>query len=618
MFSLKINSVLKLGTLIGYLGNNFHYIKYINYVYCTNARSKCYSLHINKSDKKNELEETRRNLLHQSESNRSFCTATPKDANVFGDLAYEKYERVEMDEAEKEEEEFTENDAKVPKWRKYSHGQYCNLIKSHISDGNLDLALSVLDLVKENRDKPTTHMYNLLIYGYAQKGLLQMCFKLYNRLKKHGLNPSEAVYNNLLNACALSKDTNKALEYLQQLRENFYQKNVVLNATHYATIVKAYAWHKKVDIAFELADEARDKNLVSDDLYVALFHGAISDEQNGLKYALALWHQMNKYRIKKTIIHYNLLFRAIRDTKFGELKVNDFLIPDTPDSQIVLKPAGRPDLLASPPVLSYPLLSLIENKFKNESKDPINTEISPDNESIMSQNLNEILMSNKLILFGGLETLLTRMKSDKVIPDAKTLTLIMELLPDSIAVEEKFMEYINNNRLEVDISFYNMLIKKRSFRRQYKAAKDVLSEAQRRHLSPNIITFGVLALACPTLQYGKELLEQMDMLGFQANGVILGTLIRAACFRKDFRYIQFLLNYSLENNIKLTNYVYQVLTNFDRLVLEEIKDHNKSYTRSELRKLSNDYNSYKLFYNAWKEKMEKDDIVKMSKEKYKA
>nr|XP_033341071.1 pentatricopeptide repeat-containing protein 1, mitochondrial [Megalopta genalis]XP_033341072.1 pentatricopeptide repeat-containing protein 1, mitochondrial [Megalopta genalis] len=571
MFSSKINSFLKSSFLIGYVDNSFHYMKYTNYACYLNSRS-----------------------------NRNFCSSTTrKNTNVFGDLAYEKYERVKMDEAEAKEEKFMESDAKVPKWKKYSHGQYCNLIKSHIADGNLNLALTVLDLAKENRDKLSAHMYNLLIYGFAQQGFVEMCFKLYNKLKKDGLIPSQAVYNNLINACALTNNTDKAIWYLQNLREHFYQKNVALNTTHYATLVKAYAWHKQVNTAFEIADEAKDRGLLSEDLYVALFHAAISDKQEGLKYALALWHQMRKHGMKPTVIHYNLLFRAIRDTKFGKLKANDFITPATPSSQIVFESAGRPDLLASPPVLSRPLLSFVEDD-KNKSENLIKQDI----ESLISENLDQILISNKLILFGGAEKLLERMKDDNVTPNTKTLTILMELLPNSLEAENQFLKYINKYDMEVDISFFNMLIKKRCFRKQYMAAKDILNEVQRCNLEPNIMTFGVLALACPKLEHGIELLEQMSILGLQPNVTVVGALIRSACYRKDFEYIKFMLNYILENDIKPSHNIFKILENFEQLVLEELKDMNR-YHRHYVRELGKNYNGYKLLYDEWKETMQK-------------
>ncbi|KZC07395.1 Pentatricopeptide repeat-containing protein 1 [Dufourea novaeangliae] len=521
-----------------------------------------------------------------------------------------------MDKAEEEEERYIENDARVPRWQKLSHGQYCKLIKSHIAKGDLDLALSVLDLVKKNRDQPTVYMYSLLIYGFAHQGMVDQCFKLYNKLLKRGLIPNSAIYNSLINACATSENTTKALEYLQTLREKFYEKNIVLNETHFITLIKAYSWHKQLMTAFELADEARDKHFFSNRIYSVLFHAAISDKKNGLKYALILWHQMKKHKLKPSIFHYNLLLRAIRDTEFGELNLNDCLIPNSSSTQILLNETGNSDLLDSPPVLNISVLNLIrdelQDKYNNHSVENNDSKaVVAENNVILSENLNKILEKNRLIFFGGIELLLKRMESDNVTPDIRTMTLLVELLPPSLEAERQLLKYIAKEKIEVDICFFNILMKRRNYRKQYKEAKEILADVQRHHLSPDIMTFGILAMGCTQLRNGIELLEQMDNIGFVPNYVVLGALIRTATYSKDFRYIEFLLNYILENKVKPSKFIFETLENFETLILQYLKIKNR-YNRKELRQLQRDYNYFKIFYEEWKEKMQQN-VVKMTK-----
>ncbi|XP_076661932.1 pentatricopeptide repeat-containing protein 1, mitochondrial [Halictus rubicundus] len=619
-----MNSFLKPNILTGYINCSVHHIKQRQFLCIQNAcrYSSCINTDVS-SDEKSKIDRNSRpkqdrgSHFYQFGLNRNFCTSTlPKDANVFGDLSNEKYERIEMDEAEREEEEITENDAKIPRSQKLSPGQYAQLIKSHMKQGNLELALSVLDLVKENRDQPTLYMYSLLIYGFSQQGHMEKCFKLYNQLKKRGMVPNEAIYNSLLNACAVSKDTDKALECLQNLRETFCVKNIALNETHYATLIKAYSWHKQIKTAFEIADEAWDKKLVSSTIFGVLFHAAISDKANGLRYALILWHQMKRYKIKPTIIHYNLLLRAIRDTQFGKLNINEFLIPDFPAAQITLQEAGRPDLLDSPPALSFSLITLTKNQSEDrESKNLIemDSEAILYNQSVkISNNLNKILKNNRLILFGGIEKMLERMKNDNVIPDVKTMTMFMELLPPSLEAENLFLKYIHTENITVDISFFNMLIKKRNLRKQFSQAKRVLNEIQKHHLMPDIMTFGVLALGCHRIAYGIELLEQMNNIGFASNHIIIGALVHNACYGRNFKYVEFLLNYMSKHNMKPNKYIRETLENFEKLILKELKTENR-YNRKEIQQLRREYNSYKIVYDAWVQKMQKDDIVTVSR-----
>ncbi|XP_031825956.2 pentatricopeptide repeat-containing protein 1, mitochondrial isoform X1 [Nomia melanderi] len=638
MLLSKANSFLKSNSLLGYIDGYVQYIKQKkHYLYTLNARKYnnyttttvspiCCTLCSNENKSNTSgcpHVKMGRSLLYLPDWNRKLCTnRVPEDANVFGDLAYEKYKRVEMDEAEEKDERFTENDVRVPRWQKLTPVQYCRLIKDHISKGNLELALSVLDLVKQNRDKPSLYMYGLLIYGFAHKGEVDKCFKLFNKVKKSGLVPNQAIYNSLINACALSKDTSKALEYLYNLRRDFYENKVVVNKTHYISLIKAYSWHKQITTAFEIADEAKDKRFVTSDIYAVLFHAAISNKKSGLKYALILWHQMRRYKMTPTVTHYNLLLRALRDTNFGDLKLNDFLISNLPNTQIVLNETGKSDLLNSPPQLVTSVIDLIKDQSVDSSKGSIvkniDSEVSDTSENnidrnkIISVDLNKILQTNRLILFGGFEKLLERMESDNVIPDVKTMTLFMELLPPSLKAEEQLLKYVEKKKIEVDISFYNMLIKRRNIRKLYREAKDVLYEVQRHHLSPNIMTFGVLALGCPQEKYGRELLKQMDNIGFKPNCVIVGTLIFSAAQRRNFKYLQYLMNYMLENDVESSPYIFQTLEKFEQLILQFMKNKNR-YMRKDIQKTQREYNSFKIFYEEWKEKIQSNSIVKVSR-----
>lgn len=480
MVFIKTNCVLKLKIIIGYI-NDYHikqtkrflytlqrynYINYINNKTC---------LHIilchNKDQFKRDTCNIKDKISYLSISNRKFCIKTlSKDPNIFGNLSYNKYEKIKMDKLEEKEEKFAENII-VPKREKFTNKDYYTLIKSHLINKNLQLALSVLDLMKENDDKPNLYIYRLLISGFAKQGDIKQCFKLFKQIKERGLNLSPHIYSSLINACSEAKDRKEALKHLIFLRNYFYEKKINLNNIHYSCLIKAYSWHKQISIAFEIADEAKDNGIYSQDIISALFHAIISDTENGLKYALCLWHKMKIIKMKPNIFHYNLLLKAIRDTKFGDLKVNDILIPNSKDSQIQFMETGRSDLLDSPPVLTTSLILMLK-KYNYFISNNENSEININDEStLLSQNLNNILKENRLFLFGGIDKFLKRMKNDGVKPDLKTITLILDLLPPTIKAEEYFLKYITSNNLKIDITFFNILIKRRCLRKQYNVAK---------------------------------------------------------------------------------------------------------------------------------------------------
>lgn len=402
----------------------------------------------------------------------SFCTQQlPKSADVFGDISGRKFEHVEMDEFEQEEEKFQDTEGCVPRRLKPSIGQYGRMIKSHLSRKDIDSALQVLDLVKENRDKPTMYMYNLLIRALSTQGDVKKCFSLYNKAKKHDLKPNAATYTSLFNVCAMSSNKELALDHLNNLRQSLYEMQFPLNDTHYNVMVKAYSWHNQINEAFQLVDEMMDNRIpVGDITFNSLFHASIADKENGLRYALTIWHLMHRWKVQRTLTTYNLLLRTIRDSKLGNMDINYILLPGYESTRILLKEGETPDLLASPPFVST-LLSLAKAEQGNVPQRSLARENEQNLPQKTSINLNDVLISNRLILFGGIEGLLNRMENDGVRPDAKTITLFLDLIPNTVVAENLLIKIADEKNIPLDIDFYNMLIKRRSMRRECKAAK---------------------------------------------------------------------------------------------------------------------------------------------------
>ncbi|KAK9305996.1 hypothetical protein QLX08_003221 [Tetragonisca angustula] len=620
MFFFKPNCFSKLKNVIGYV-NNHYYIKqtkllytleicnYVNYRTYLCIKLCCITDQFNKTNIV--IAQSKHDLSHFPICNRRFSTKIlPKKSNVFGDLSYDDYERIEMDEAEKREEKFMEN--VLSKRQRFTHIHYVKLIKSHLRDKNLQLALNVLTVMKENRDKPDLYIYRLLISAFAQQGDVKQCFKLFKKLKERGFIPTSTVYSSLMHACAESKDTKTALKYLTFLREHFYVKKINLTDINYAAFIRAYNQHKQTLTAFEIADEAKDKGIYTQDIIAALFNGVINDTENGLKHCLVLWHKMKVSKVKPTIFHYNLLLRAIRDTKFGDLKINDIIVPELINTKIQFIETGRPDLLDSPPILTTSLILLLKNHnyfISNESSKQRRELDTIDKNSLLSLNLNNILQENRLLLFGGVDKLLKRMKDDDVQPDVKTITLLLDLIPSTIEAEEAFFKYIVKNKLQIDISFFNMLIKRRCLRKQYKDATEVIDKIQTYHMTPNVVTFGVLAIGCRMEKDGRELLEQLDTIHCAPNYVILGTLLFNACSTRNFSYTLFLMRYILKNQIRPSQDMLNNLEKFDRTMLEIVRNKDK-YKHKAINKIMKDYNNFKIKYEDWKTKVQ-NDILKI-------
>lgn len=367
------------------------------------------------------------------------------------------------------------NEAKPPRRSVPSAGRYARMIKEHIGSGDLKAGLRVLDQVKEDRSELNYHMFNLLIRAFAQRGDLKTCFGLYNRLKKADLKPSPATYTSLLNACAESSSSKIALEKLDYVRQKLIENNVALNQAHYNAMIKGYGRHGKLFEAFQLVDEMKDKKLtIGISTLNHLLQGAITDHQAGFRHALVVWHVLKSRKLKPDIFTFNLLLRSARDCKLGDFRVEDLLVAETlgkgSDSEPIIS-ADRTNLLAHPPMVS-PLMPLIgagskpetevvEKKYSSElDAEPVAPIVA----------LDTSLPETNLLLMGGFKSFVEQMKLDNVQPDIKTITYLMELVPPTVASEKAVISYAKSMKVKLDIDFYNLLIKKRSFRFDYNNA----------------------------------------------------------------------------------------------------------------------------------------------------
>lgn len=91
-------------------------------------------------------------------------------------------------------------------------------------------------------------------------------------------------------------------------------------------------------------------------------------------------------------------------------------------------------------------------------------------------------------------------------------------------------------------------------------------------MTPDIITFGVLAIGCTNYNDGKMLLEQMNNIGYEPNNTVIQTLLFEACYSRNFDYVLYLMQYISQSKLKVTKYIISTLERFDKLALKTIEE----------------------------------------------
>lgn len=435
------------------------------------------------------------------------------DPDTFGELVEDEAELI--DEGDIKEEKYSTN--KPAKWQQLRTKQYADMIKEHLKYHRVKEAIDVLEarMLKEDRVKPENYIFNIVISGCARAGYTRKAFQLYNRMKQRDLKVTGGTYSSLFNACANAPTKEDGLNKANKLRGIMLEKGYEPNVSNYNAMIKAYGRCGDIQTAFMLADEMTEKRLpVAAQTYNFLLQACASDEELGFRHAILIWHKMIRRRINPDIYSFNLMLRVVRDCSVGDLAALEDVITK------ILTPKQSLPYLSDPNKI--PAITGGENvseltivpQSENVDSTPNFLSLQPHLGSLVS--ISEIkLPEDRLLLLGGQAGFLEEMKKANVTPDIKTFTSLLEVIPPTLAAEKHIISTIRKIGLKADIDFFNVLIKKRSMRYDYQAAREVLSMIRTAKLRPDIVTYGVLALGCQTKEEARELLNEMRAKGIR-------------------------------------------------------------------------------------------------------
>ncbi|KAJ2944255.1 hypothetical protein O0L34_g18238 [Tuta absoluta] len=222
-------------------------------------------------------------------------------------------------------------------------------------------------------------------------------------------------------------------------------------------------------------------------------------------------------------------------------------------------------------------------------------------------------VQDKFAIVGGQEDFFKEMEAYSIKPDVKTVTQMLAVLDDNLEAENKLLATVKSKGIKTDVDFYNMLIKKRCFRGDYEnamAVKQFLEKEEkfrkRRYpndkklwLKPNVMTYGVLALACNTKESAEKLLNEMKEKQIKANIHILGTLLRQGTAQNQFGYVVFIMNFLKDENIHVNDIFLKHLEAFnDKCVnfLAQLDENGSPISSEGFQKA---YKRFSSFYTKW-------------------
>lgn len=464
-------------------------------------------------------------------------------------------------------------------------------------------ALELFHTMKQkDRLKPEYTNFAPLIYGCARAGYTKKAFELYNESLKYLARPSRSIVTCLINACAESPFPEYGLERLNWLRQHLkVNYNFEFNKLHYNVAIKAYGKLGQLEEASKLIKEMIEHQVFPEtDTFNMLLIGCASDKKSGSTLALKVYKRMKLYEIRPNVTTYRLILRCVRDCGIGSPQLIQQTIEELPamttlDQKLIYKSSkkrNKSEVFEWAPLLSELSVS-IETAVKATSNDgksleSMNPERSqaklnlPRDQSMLStesvsnsRTLPNLLSgdhldlicrieaiqfdrlrtkSDRLLLFGGMHGFLKTMTDDNCKPDNKTFSLILDCLKHA---REDCLEYFRlakDYSIERDLLFYDLLIRHICVRfndpHRLQFAQYFVEQMLHDGIRPNISTFESLSRGCHTLVETKKFISDIEKAGFVASDVIMKNLFDSAISKKDFYFINGLIELSQERHFR--------------------------------------------------------------------
>ncbi|XP_053332566.1 LOW QUALITY PROTEIN: pentatricopeptide repeat-containing protein 1, mitochondrial [Clarias gariepinus] len=443
----------------------------------------------------------------------------------------------------------------------------------------LSEALSLFEdeMLKEERLQPEEYNYTVLIGGCGRAGYIKKAFKLYNDMKKRGLEPSAAAYTALFNACAQSPWKQSGLEQALKLRQELRRKNIPLNAITHHALLKTLARAGDLRACLQVLREMlQSGQAVTQETFHYLLMCCVEDKEQGFRLALQVWHQMLSAGIKPDVQNYNILLRAARDCGIGDPALASRLLLRGRDESAPMLPArtrgrrSRPseeekEEACLPRLLDVDVFEsrVLPDTHLTLDSDSTLTQPDASSPSCLSSTLKSppvpnlldpstcqsdvvalatvSTASDRLALIGDLDGFLSKMYSDGLKPSVKTLTLLADVTEPGVQSAHSLIGAAEEGGVKLDVGFFNTLIRRAAKAGDVDGVKAVRALMLDSKLRVNAQTFCCLALACRSHEDALQLLTDMETCGVAVNAHVFSALIGQAARRLDYVWLHELL-----------------------------------------------------------------------------
>jgi len=186
---------------------------------------------------------------------------------------------------------------------------YNTIVASCVSADQVVEARKLVDEI----DAADVITYNTLLKGYAKRGDVDECFKLYELMRSRGVAASQVTYGILLDCCINNNQVDKASMVFDLLKADGCPMNTVL----YTTLIKGLAREQKVDEAMEVFKQMQNETEIQPDLITFSILLRANFDVGRLEAGLGLVELMQKMGVQPDEVIFNNMLSGC--AKFGNV-----------------------------------------------------------------------------------------------------------------------------------------------------------------------------------------------------------------------------------------------------------------------------------------------------------
>uniref|UniRef100_A0A672MFI9 Pentatricopeptide repeat domain 1 n=1 Tax=Sinocyclocheilus grahami TaxID=75366 RepID=A0A672MFI9_SINGR len=407
------------------------------------------------------------------------------------------------------------------------------------------LVLFEADMLKGERLQLEEYNYTVLIGGCGRVGYLKKAFQLYNNMKKRGIEPSDATYTALFNACAESPWKQSGLVQALKLKQELLKKNIPLSAITQHALLKTAAFAGDLKSCFQFLRMLQNGQPITQETFHYLLMSCVKDKQHGFRLALQVWHQMLRIGIKPDTQNYNILLRVARDCGIGEPGLASALLLKRTEEGALKLTSGRKSQVKAQASCQPLHMDAFEHKLFTDfplpkEKDQCRIDATQDETQMLPESSNGSLTyqsqsshlpnlldpstchsgvvalgpvssaTDRLALIGNLEGFLEKMAKDGLEPNIKTITLLADVMEAGSQSVQSLINVAKKSGVTLNKTFFNIMIRRVAKAGNLNGAKAVKALMVNRGLIANTQMFCSIALACRRQKDAMQLLTEME------------------------------------------------------------------------------------------------------------